>query len=58
MIMCIMTVLWYYNRPLEDPDDDDDDSDTVGETEDGRFEDGITLLDDIDEDYEEIPASY
>lgn len=53
-----MTVLWYYNRPLEDPDDDDDDSDTVGETEDGRFEDGITLLDDIDEDYEEIPASY
>ena len=53
-----MAVLWYYNRPLEDADNDDDDSDTVGETEDGRFEDGTILLDDIDEDYEEIPASY
>lgn len=45
-------------RPLEDADDDDDDSDNVEETEDGRFEDGTTLLDDIDEEYEEIPACY
>ena len=51
-------MVWCYNRPLEDADDNDDDSDSVEETEDGRFEDGTTLLDDIDEEYEEIPACY
>ena len=53
-------MLWCYIRPLDDDDvHDDDDGDIVGETEDGRVEDGTILLDDIEEEIEaSLPETY
>ena len=52
-------MLWCYIRPLDDDDVHDDDGDIVGETEDGRVEDGTILLDDIEEEIElSLPVTY